>query len=315
LAVGSTLDRGLTPPDRLRGRLDGFEVGFGGGHGGVAGGVGLIVVGVRGEVVGEDEFEVAVVFFDDGGAVFEPVAGVEVGGFAGGVEHRLVDVAAEDAVHLTRDGVGGELLFIFVEEELEFAEAFFEPAGEGVVVTGRRVAGPAEPAVGVEEFVVDEGGELGDEAAVAFVIVELVAVDDEEAFAVGGDVDELGGDLNGAGEELRRDIGQQVTHEFVVVAGGVEEFGAAVFEFGEAGEDLVVDGRPAPAVRQFATINGIANEVDGFGLEAVEQCEQLVGSTVSRAEVEVAEEESSNANRHPADPWWLRATLVLLSHH
>lgn len=75
-----------------------------------------------------------------------------------------MDVAAEDAIHLSTDGVVDEGLSEFLKEVLEFADASFEPVAECLVVTRGAQSGPTEPGVAVEEFVVSESGQERNES-------------------------------------------------------------------------------------------------------------------------------------------------------
>ncbi len=110
--------------------------------------------------------------------------------------------------------------------------------------------------------------------------IELVAMNDEESFSVGSDVDEFVGDFDGAEDEFCGDMFEQVTHEFVVITGGVENLRSTVAQIREASKDAVIDFRPTPAGGQFAAIDGITDKINGFRFKMIKQGQKSVGPAV-----------------------------------
>ncbi len=177
---------------------------------------------------------------------------------------RGVDVAADDAVAFFADGEVLEELFVFIDEadggfDLGFyffteGEVFFSPPCSPFVV----------PAVDEEEVVVADGAEGGEPLVVGGDAVEAVAVDDEEAFAIGGGVDVFFGEADFSEGE-----GEEAFEDFIVVAAKVDDLGFLFFRHLEDfADDAAVAGEPFGAAFEGPAIDDVAVKDEFFATDA-----------------------------------------------
>ena len=140
---------------------------------------------------GDEELDGSVVVFDDGGAAFDPVAGVEILDAADRPDRGGVDVPAEDAVHV-------EIFRVADDRFLELPDKADDIFHLGLDVGAQRpVAEPEEPAEEIYEAVAAEKDRVADVAGMGEppqVLdhgVELVPVDDQQAASVRRVVDRV----------------------------------------------------------------------------------------------------------------------------
>jgi hypothetical protein len=170
---------------RTRSGLDG------GGHGRVDHGAGA------GEGAPVDEFETAVVMLDDRGAGIHPVAAIGIDQAVHLLERGPVDVAADHAVqaalaHVVHDRV------LEIEDELQraFDTALGVARQRPVARNAEQAAQLRQPAVDAHQVVVGHVAQHRHPAVVARDLVEVVAVDEQEATSVRGFVHMLVNDVD-----------------------------------------------------------------------------------------------------------------------
>ncbi len=137
--------------------------------------------------------------------------------------------------------------------------------------------------------------------------VELVAVDDQIALAVGGGVDRLPPDLDaaeGQAEELAR--------ELVVVAGHEHHARAAPHLAQKLLHDVVMRLRPVPARTQPPPVDDVADEVDRVGLDVPKHIEDQIGLAAARAEMEIRQEQRA-VTMGPVRSWTRRPLAFVLN--
>ena len=204
---------------------------------------------------------------------------------------------AHDAVHPALLRLGGEDLLELADE----GAGLFDLELDGLAQRG---VGHAEPpaddvvvAVDFEERFVRDRAEHGQPLGVLDDQVVLVAVGDEELLAVGGGVLGVGLDVDpaeGHVDELPRGV--------VVVAGGVDDLGAARGVLEDAADDVVVLGRPVPAGPEPPAVDDVADEVELLTADLLQEARQVLGPSALGAQVRVADPHRSVFELHPAGP-------------
>ena len=96
--------------------------------------------------------------------------------------------------------------------------------------------------------------------------VETVAMGDEIALAVGGDMHGIGNHLDAA--EMGAEI---ISQELVMVAGNVDEPGSLAGLAQQLLDHIVVGLRPVPAGLQLPAVDDVADEIDGIGLQVAQE--------------------------------------------
>ncbi|MNH11293.1 hypothetical protein D3C79_708020 [compost metagenome] len=148
-----------------------------------------------------------------------------------------------------------------------------------IAITG---APMVEPAVeGQGEFV---GGiaEKSQPAVVTGDYIELVAVNHQQAPAIGGQV--LG--LIDQADIAQHQLGV-TPQEFVVIAGDIDHLGAALAHGQQAADHVGVRLGPVHAAAQLPAIDDVADQVDLIGLIALEELRQVLGLAIARSQVHV----------------------------
>jgi hypothetical protein len=118
--------------------------------------------------------------------------------------------------------------------------------------------------------------------------VELIAVGDEEAAVVGGDVGGLAGDLDAAEGEA-----DETARGLVVVAGDENDACAVLGLLEDAVDDAVVGLGPVPALLEAPHVDDVADQVEGVAVDAFDEASGLAGAGAAGAHVEVADEDGA----------------------
>ena len=221
----------------------------------------------------------------DGRAALDPVAGIDVAEPAESEDAGVVDMAADHAVGADAPGLVAERL-------LEGADIFYGVLDFLLEPGRQRPEAEAEAAAEVVEHGVENQGQLvgafaeeGEPARVANDGVELVAMDDQEAAAVGGQVDDLVDDFDAA--EMGAEI---VAQELVVIAGNVDDARPLACLAEKLLDHVVVLLRPVPAAPQAPAVDDVADQIDRFGIVIAQEIEKQARLAPLGAEMDVGEE-------------------------
>ncbi len=131
--------------------------------------------------------------------------------------------------------------------------------------------------------------EIGEPALIVDDGVELVAMDDEHAFAVGRLIDPVGDDDAAEIHAL------ELTGEFVVIAGDIGDVGALARLAQQFLHDVIVALRPVPAPPQPPAINDITDQIDDIGIVIAQEIDQEFGLRRLRAEMDVGNEHATES--------------------
>src|SRR5271170_7688132 len=102
--------------------------------------------------------------------------------------------------------------------------------------------------------------------------VEFVAMNDEVALAVGRGMDRLPLDLDPAESQA-----EELTGEFIVVAGNEHHPRAAPNLAQQFLDDVVMRLRPVPAGAEAPTIDDVTDQVDRVGLDMAQHIQDKMG--------------------------------------
>ena len=235
------------------------------------------------------------------GAALHPVAVVHVGDAAKAADLGRMDMAAHHAVEPA--------------QPRRFRHRRLEAADEGhrilhlLLDMGRyRPVGQAQPAaqpvvmdIQLEQQLVAHVPRPGEPAVIEHHRIIFIAVAHQQAAAIGGGVDGLQRDLHPAKGEAG--IGAQ---HLVVIAGDIDDARALGRQLEHAAHHIIVALRPVPAALQLPAIDDVPHQIEGVGLDGLEEIEQQIGIAARRAEVDVG-------NPHAAQPQLAaRRALILL---
>ena len=218
-----------------------------------------------------DQAEGAVLVFGERGAAFDPVAGIAVEQVVDGLEVGAVDVAADDAVDLLPADFRHQGLFEIAHVVDGFLAFVLEPGRDREIAAAGQPPQPVVPAVEDEQGVVENAADVGQPLAVLNHAVEPVAMQDQEATAVGGGVDGFVADPDAV--EFAAAL---VAQHGVVVARQVEDPGPLF----RLAQDQVDDGRvgcrPVPVALDFPEIEDVADQVEVFRFGGGEEMVEYV---------------------------------------
>ncbi len=221
-------------------------------------------------------------------AAFHPVAGVEVVDALDVARGGVVDVSADDAVDVVAPGFVRQRLLELADEVDGRLDAQLQVRRQRPVAEAEAAADEVQRMVHPQRQLVAAVAEEGEPLGIAHDDVELVAVDDEVALAVGRRVHRLVLDLDAA-EVLAAVLAQA----FVVVAGDEHDARALAHLAQQLLQHVVVRLRPDGAAADAPEVDDVADEVDGVGVGLLEEVEEQVGLRRARPEVDVGDEKSA----------------------
>jgi len=247
---------------------------------------------VQATIAPRHETQLAVVGLDDGRAAFHPVAAVEVVDARERAVGGVMDMPADHAVDATPPGLGGDRLLEGADEGDGALNPILEIGGKRPEPEAQMAAHPVQRLVEPERELVAVVAQIGQPARRAHDDVELVAVHHQVAPALRRLVHDVGADLDAA--EAKAGV---VAQPLVVVAGDQHDARALAGAANELLDDVVVGLRPVRAAPHLPEVDDVADEVDGVGLAMPEEIEERLGLGGARAEVDVGDEQRTNARR------------------
>ena len=238
-------------------------------------------------------------------AALDPVAAVQVRDAVDLALLGLVDVAADHAVvaaFLRVADKGG----LEVRDEVAGAlDAELDGLRERVVRKPEEPPPAVVPLVDRKKQLVSHRTRDREEPRVAHHEIELVAMRDEQASAVGRLVHCLHRDLDAAEHKAA-----ELTRRVVVVAGDVDDARPLVRHLEQAPQHGVVRVRPVPALLEAPHVDDVAHEIDLVGLDVLQEPRELLGLRAVRAEVAVADEECPESRLHASNLLCRRSLAV-----
>ena len=229
-----------------------------------------------------DEAEVAVEIFRERRAVLHPVATVQIKQSADLPDLGAVDVPADHARHpaLARE-LDHRVLVVgdVFHRRLGFQ---LDVGGEGPVAEPEAAPRAIDPHVQVQDAVVKHRADAVEQPVEMREAVKLVAMDDEEFFAVGRRV-------HGAFDEPHRAEAQaqEFFQELVMVPGDERDAGLlAVLAKQFLDEQVVVIG-PIPFAPQLPAVDEVADDVKVLAFRVAQEIEQLADLRMFGSEMDV----------------------------
>src|SRR5215475_9770942 len=236
------------------------------------------------------DLELSVEMLDHRGAAFDPVAAIDVAQAEIVADHGMMDVAADDPVETAPPpGFRGERALVLPDESHRVLDFQLGPFGQRPIGQTKRAPDRIEIGVDEDREIVGIAAEEREPARVANDHDEQVAVNDEVALAVGGDVDGILEHLDAA------EVGTVViAQELVMIARNVEQANSFARLAQQLLHDVVVKLRPIPGGAELPAVDDVADQIDGFGLVMAQEVEKLLGLATARSEMDVRQKQRSN---------------------
>ncbi len=147
-----------------------------------------------------------------------------------------------------------------------------------------------EPAVEGQGEFIGRVAQKGQPAVVAGDHVELVAVNDQKATSIGRDVLDFVDQLDVAQHQLG-----VTAQEFIVIAGDINDFGAALAHGQQAANHVGVCLWPVHAAAQFPAIDDVADQVHLVSLIALEKSGKVLGLAITCTQMNVGNPQGAHA--------------------
>lgn len=235
-----------------------------------------------------DQAEATGLVLDDRRAVLHPVAGVNVKDSVRLPQIRLVNVTADDAGDVLPLRLGDER-GLEVADELDRAlDALLDRAGEAPVGLAQPPAHRVHEAVKRDQVLICPAAQHGQPPMIAHDGVELVAVNDEEAPAVGRGVIVVRTHLDVA--EARA---EEVAEKVVVITGNEDNLGPLAGTLQELVYDVVVLPRPVPLLAQRPDIDDVSDQVEVVAAKPVEELVKALGLGIPGAQMHIGNEDAA----------------------
>ena len=228
------------------------------------------------------DFQAAVGVFDERRAAFDPVAVVAVEDAVDGPHLGGVDVAADDAVGAqpSRLGDDGGLEAADVFDRL--LDLVLEVGRQRPVAEPQLAADPVEGGVDGQRRRIGPVAGKGQPFGVPDHAVELVAVQDQQAAAVGGDVDGLVLD-----DDAPEAAEGEVAENLVVIAGDVDDAGPLAGLAQQFLDDVVVGLVPVPGALEAPAVEDVADQVEEVGIGLLEEIEKKLGIAAAGTQMDI----------------------------
>lgn len=238
------------------------------------------------------DFQAAVGVLDQGRAAFDPVAVVAVEDAVDGPHLGGMDVAADHAV-------GAPLSRFGDHRHLEAADVFdcfldlvLEVGRQRPIAEPELAPGPVDGGVDGKRRLIGAIAGEGQPAGVADHAVELVAVQDQQAAAVGGDVDGLVLD-----DDAPEAAEGEVAENLVVIAGDVDDAGPLAGLAQQFLDDVVVGLVPVPGALEAPAVEDVADQVEEVGIGLLQEIEKKLGIAAAGTQVDIRNPDGAVAPR------------------
>ena len=224
---------------------------------------------------------------DERRTVLDPVAAVRVDESAQVSDHRVVDVAADDAVDPAPQRRPDEDILEMPRAHHRVLDLLLEELRQGPVTEAKRGTKDIEQRAHPLRRAVGPVAEPCEPLPAAYDGVELVPVDDEKTPAVRVLVDRFLPDAY-APEAFP----VERVHERIVVSRNVDDL-HPLRHLQQSANDLVVRAQPSGAPSELPAVDDIAHEVEPFAPDRRKKRAQLLRPAPARSEVDVRKKDRS----------------------
>ncbi|MCY1515463.1 hypothetical protein D9M68_500510 [compost metagenome] len=154
------------------------------------------------------------------------------------------------------------------------------------------MAQPIEMVVDPQRQLVEAVAQVGQPAAVLDHAVELVAMQHQQAQALGRDVHVLVEDFY-----VAEGVAGEFARELVVVAGDEDDPGTVARLAQDALDDVIVGAGPVPVLAQLPAVDDVAHQVQGVRIVVVQEVEQEFRLAPGGAQVNIGNPEGAPVRR------------------
>ena len=229
-----------------------------------------------------DDRDLALGILGQCGAAFDPVAVVVIGDLADFTDLGAMDMAADHPGKAALARNPGDCFLELADIEDGVLDLALEVGRQRPVGQPQRPPRPVEHGVDLQQQFVGLVAQQGQPAGMDHHSVEGIAVDHQQAAAIGGDVHRLVDQFDPA--ESQPGI---VAQHLVVVAGNEHHPGAAMRHLEDAAQHLVVGIGPEPALFQPPAVDDVAHQIERLALDRAQEIGQQFGIAARGAEVDV----------------------------
>ncbi len=193
-----------------------------------------------------------------------------------------MNMSADHPVDPAPAGFVGDHLFVFSHILHGVLDAVLEKGRERPVAEAHQVTDLVEPVVDRLDRVVGPVPQQGEPAGIAHDRIELIAMGDPEAAAIGGDVIGLG--LEGHPAEYHVGV---VAQHFVVIARHIDDLGALARLAQQLLHHIVMGLGAVPGFLQPPAIDDIADQIERVGFGVTQEIEKIFGFAAARAQMDI----------------------------
>ncbi|MNC39596.1 hypothetical protein D3C75_882640 [compost metagenome] len=196
---------------------------------------------------------------------------------------------ADHAMEAALGALVGQCLLELADVADRALDLVLEPGRQRPVAVAPALAPVVEPAIEGEGELVGRVAEEGQPAVVAGDHVELVAVQDQQAAAVGGQVLGFVDQADVAQHQIRI-----TAQALIVVAGDVDHLGAAPAHVDQPADHVGVALRPVHAAAQLPAVDDVTDQVDPLGGITLEKGIQAFGLAIAGSEMHVGDPQGTH---------------------
>ena len=226
--------------------------------------------------------------FDQRGTTFDPITVVAIENPVMVLDSGMVDMPADDTVHAAFAGLIHHQLFKATDVFDGVFDLVLQERRHRPVAEAQRTAAQVEPAVEREQEAVGVVAHERQPLGVLDHGIELVAVQNEKALAVGGDVDNLV-DHGHVAEAVAAEIADAL----VVVAWNEIDTGSLARLAQQLLHHVVVALIPVPRALQAPDVDDVTDQIQVLAFSMAEEVEQEFRFASARSEMNVGNPDRS----------------------
>lgn len=250
-----------------------------------------------------NEGELAVEIFGQGGAIFNPIAAVHVNYIAEFANFRTMDVPTNHTGHAALAGELDHRVFI-IGNVFDCGFGFqFDVRGERPITKAQAAPEAIDPDIHVQDAVVKDGADTVQKAVEMGKAVELMAVNDEVAFAIGCGVDRPFDQPHRAEAHTGK-----LFQKFVMIPVDKGDAGFLAVFAQQLLDEKVVFFSPIPFAAQLPAIDEITDDVEVLAIGVAEEIEEFSDLGVFSAQVDIRNPDRAVARI-------LHGTAIYFGHH
>eukprot|EP00998_Keelungia_sp_KM082_P004144 NODE_1521_length_1309_cov_1.384941_g1508_i0.p2 GENE.NODE_1521_length_1309_cov_1.384941_g1508_i0~~NODE_1521_length_1309_cov_1.384941_g1508_i0.p2 ORF type:complete len:242 (+),score=34.14 NODE_1521_length_1309_cov_1.384941_g1508_i0:353-1078(+) len=228
------------------------------------------------------KFKLAILVFDKGGAAFDPVSVIAIKHITDHAFFGMMDMTANHAIDLALGGFVGDGIFEIADELNGVFDPVFKIGRKRPVTVSKAAANAVIVTVKGDGQVVGRVPKIGQPSGIFDNPVKFIAMNDQQAFAIGCFVDIVHFDI-----DMPKGHIDKFTGKFIMVSGDKDDFGAIFCLIHDCRDNSMVTFRPIPAFLEPPAVNNVTDQIIGICCYFIEEIQKKICLTSTCPQMDV----------------------------